>query len=543
MAATDAVLESSTFDPGTINVGSSSTLRVKIKNGSQQEGNKTFNVNISSENGAVATVSGASNKQVTLAKGASGTVEFTLRGQGTGGQPQTQVKVVIKEGNDTLGDETLTVKMAQQEQQYVNRIQGDVKDLTTGQPVGGAKVTLMDPNGKSHTVNSNSAGVYAFDGKALKIPPGIMSIQVTKSPLVMEGTARSFTVPANQDFVVPTLNMAPAAAATTGPTLSPDPLPTLAPPSADASAPPLNTAANEDEGGLDGMTLIMIIVGGLLVALGIGAIVLLIVRRNNDDEEDEEDEEEQPVRGRPGAPRGPQAGYRQQPPGYGGPAGAGYGRPADQTMVARPGMNDAPTMMHRPTDPYGGAAPTQQYNAQQWGQQQPGYGAPSSGAGYGQASGGGAYGSPQGSPQASGGGAYGAPQGSPQASGGGAYGAPPQGWGAAGYGQQQQAGYGQYDDPTHYAGPSSGAGGGGYAGPSSGGGYGQTSGGGGYSQQGGYEQQGGYQSQPGYGGQQDGYGQPDQYGQQGYQQDPYGGQGYSDDRRNRGDRRLDWLDD
>lgn len=42
-----------------------------------------------------------------------------------------------------------------------------------------------------------------------------------------------------------------------------------------------------DQGGLDTMTWIVIIVGGLLVALGVGAIVLLLVRRNSEDEEDE----------------------------------------------------------------------------------------------------------------------------------------------------------------------------------------------------------------------------------------------------------------
>jgi len=402
-------------------------------------------------------------------------------------QGNTQVRITV--GGAGVGNPyTLAVNQPQQQEQTTGRLQGVVNNITTGKPVQGAKVTLQDGAGKTFPpATTSAAGTYVFDGPTLKIAPGLIVVSATKDPLVPVEAAKSMQVAANQNATLPALEMQDAAAPTPSAAAS-------AQPTADASGSPLPTTGatdnSSDDEGLDSMTWIMIIVGGLLVALGIGAIVLLLVRRNNDDEEDEE---EQPARGRPG-PRGPQPGYRPPPQPTQQYGGGGY-RPADPTMVARPGMNEAPTMMHRP-DPYGGQ-PTQQYG----GQGQGGW-APQQQGGYGQASGGGAYGG-----QASGGGAYGGP-----ASGGGGYGGQP-GYGG-GYGQPPGYGANQYDEPTSYAG-----------GAGSGGGYDQP----GYgSGQGGYEQ---------------GYGQSDQYGQQGYQQDPYGQQGYSDDRRNRGDRRLDWLDD
>ncbi|HEX6686485.1 MAG TPA: carboxypeptidase regulatory-like domain-containing protein [Candidatus Limnocylindrales bacterium] len=565
-----AQVVSASLNPNTITVGQESTFRFKLKE-TTQGATKIDNIQVSVNGaGSCSDNCGSFDAQVAAQSGETDTLSVKIKGNSAG---QAQVRVTV-DGQGIGSTYNLAIQAPQQQEQYAGKLTGSVKNIATGAAVSGAKVTLQDENGRNYTATTNAAGNFTFDGRTLKIPPGTVVITAVKSPLVLDGDPKSVTVPASQDFALPALNMRDETALTP----STAPVVESAAPDPSGSAEPTAAAIDtksEDEG-LDSTLWIMIIVGGVLIALGIGAIVLLWVRRNSDDDEEEEDEDEQPARGRPG-PRGPQQpGYRQPAPGYA--QQPGYARGADPTMVARPGMSDAPTMMHRP-DPYG-AQQTQQYGGQQWAQQpQPGYGPPSSGAGYGdpasggggygagpQASGGGAYGQPGYGPQASGGGAYGSPSGGagqpgygPQASGGGGYGAGPQasgggaygdpasgggGYGAAqpGYGAgaagaggyAQQPGYGQgggqYDEPTQYA-SGAGPGGGGYD-P-------------GYTAGQGYDS--GYGQQQGYGQDTAGYGQGGQYGQQqGYQQDPYGQQGggtYNDDRRNRGDRRLDWLDD
>ncbi len=523
-------LTGASLSPNTVTGGQTSTFKFKIKDGGsapfadltgvkiEVSSNASCEENCTPNGGNVDLgVTGESSEITTKIKAGTNSGSATIK--------------VVHSGGQIGNTYTLTINAGQQEQ-YVGTLRGDVKDNATGKAVPTAVVTVQDPTGKTWETKTNTTGQFTFDGKTLKITPGQLIFTVTKDPYALAGGPRTVPVGANENKTIPSLGLenptATTAAAAPTNTAAAEPTTTT------SGVAAVETTAAADAGGLDTMTWIMIIVGGLLVALGIGAIVLLLVRRNNDDDEEDE-EDDVPVRGRPGGPRGPGGpGPRPAAGAYGGPAGGAgtYGRPADPTMVARPGMGgmgDAPTQMHRPgaVDQYGN--PTQVYGQppQQpgWGppQQQPGYGAPSSpGGGYGgQASGGGAYGG-----QASGGGAYG------QSSGGGAYGSPPPhspppqqpGWGGydqqGGYGQQQGYGAaGQYEEPTQYAGPTSG----GYGGQPSG-----------YDQQG-YGSGGGYTPDP-YGGQQDPYG--------GQQQQGYGQQqGHPDDRRNRSDRRLDWLDD
>src|SRR6185436_19961424 len=109
-----------------------------------------------------------------------------------------------------------------------------------------------------------------FDGKVLKIAPGLIVLRATKDPFQQQGDV-TFTMTANQqksDAKIFMLNPAVASASA---------LPTdTAAPSASVSGEPAPTTAGttapDDQGGLDSMTWVMIILGGLLVALGIGAI-------------------------------------------------------------------------------------------------------------------------------------------------------------------------------------------------------------------------------------------------------------------------------
>ena len=142
--------------------------------------------------------------------------------------------------------------------------------------------------------------------------------------------------------------------------------------------------SNNDNGG--GLSWILIAVGGLLVALGIGAIVLLFVRKKDDDDP-ADDRTANPRRGPQGPPGPPGGGGGPRPgqrwnsppeptqPMRGGPGGHDQTRPlrppvspgprGDQTMIAPSPLVNAPTQLHARVpdpDPYGaprhgGAAP------------------------------------------------------------------------------------------------------------------------------------------------------------------------------------------
>jgi hypothetical protein len=498
--------------------------------------------------------------------------------------------------------------------QTINTLSGYIKDSSTGAKLDGTLVVIRDSAPHTYQTTTDSSGAFSFRSTAsAPIQAGQIYLGATRDGY-NNVSGKRYDVTAGQSKTGISVAMVPKNMPTSAAPTPEEAQPTdEAQPTEEAqptdeaqsagSGAALNNSSDEDSGGL---SWVMIIMGGLLVMLGIGAIALILIRRNKEDEDDddEDDEDDVPVR-RPVQPRA---------------AGGYYGaRPADPTMVAHSPMPDAPTTVQRPgeygTRPQQGgwtgygqdAQPTQTYGSG-------GY-SPAAGGTYGAGTGaaGGAYGSPAaptsayGSPAAPTSG-YGSPAATPDQYGqAGGYGSPvaPTS-GAQSYGQQPsgggaygQGGYGQpaYEDQAQHHGgtPAGGA----YPQAE---GYGQASGAGyqagGYGQQPAYGQQGGYdqsaypgqqgspsyeQQSPGYGQQgppsyeqqSPGYGQqgPPSYGQQSpgygqgaqdgyvpeqrsggydqgaYEQQPtqrYNGQdphnGY-DDQSRRADRRLDWLDD
>ncbi len=477
-AAPNGKISGVDLTPDQVAAGQDAELKFKVKNDGDTAA--TFTVVVDTSSDITGSCIQGCNHSPSIAPGAEWTPpgQIKIRGKASPGV-SVRIKVTWPGGGLAEESKQLTVQAAAQS---VGRIQGVVRNVADNKPIKGAVVMLVDGAGKSHQATADGNGIYTFEGSERKIAPGVIAITAIKAPFQMVGggVARTLTLAAGQAAVPFDLSMEDPAVSSPSPTPVTETTPTaIESPTSTLEA--VGETAPADEDGMDSMTLIMIIVGGLLVALGVGAIVLLLVRRNGDDDEEEEDE---PVRGRPG-PRGP-AGAPQSGAGYRPTSPAGYGqppygaRPADPTMVGNPGY---PPQQRGPQPPPGyGAAPTQQWSPQQT----QGYGGPpQSGGGYGQ----------------------------------------------PGYGGQQ------YDETTHYAGPTSGSGGYGQQ-PA----YGQSS----YGQGAGYDQNGYAPPQGGYA-QADGYGADPYGGQPGYQQDPYGGQpqqpGYGDDRRNRGDRRLDWLDD
>ncbi|MBE1485893.1 carboxypeptidase regulatory-like domain-containing protein [Plantactinospora soyae] len=438
---------------------------------------------------------------------------------------------------------TLIAKAAPPAVQTVAEVSGRVTNETTDDPVSGATVRLTDGQGRDRSTNTNSSGSYKFTGsESSPIAPGQLTIRATKGGI--NDTVR-VNASANQRLNNQGIELAIAASptATPEPTEGADeevPVDEEETEAADESgAPAADNAASEDSG--SGPWL-LILAGGLLVALGVGAIVLLVMRRKEGDGDDEDEDDADGPRG--GGPTGRGGGYRGGDDATRVATRAG----ADPTMVNRQNLADAPTMMHNTPlveefpDPYGAPLPGPQTPGYGGGQQ--GWGAngyddaPGSGAGgYGNAPGSGAGG--YGNAPGSGAGGYGNAPGS-----GAGYGAPVSG-AAPGY-RDPAGGYGeQFDEPTgRYTGargaeeygpaadpyetgsyrPSSGAAQGGYEAEQP---YGQEngydagaygSGGGGYDEPrtgAGYDR-----GDDGYGAGNDGYEtRADAYGQPGYEAD------------------------
>ncbi|WP_043330758.1 carboxypeptidase-like regulatory domain-containing protein, partial [Micromonospora sp. M42] len=346
--------------------------------------------------------------------------------------------------------------------QTVKTVSGKVVNAD-GDPIEGALVMLRDSAGKERRTNTSGNGNFSFSGSdSNPIAPG--RIEVGASTDGATPVARSINASAGQSVTGVRLSIqlrasaspsaTPSASESAPPSDEPleeDPADT---PATDAPAAQEPTA-NEDSGGMGSWLLILL--GGLFVAVGVGTIVLLYMRRKNEGDDGDGDGPGGPVG--PGGPGGAAAaGAIPAAPGaYHGTDDQtrvvnGMGAGPAATMVGGPSISDAPTMLQRPVvddvppDPYGAPpGPAYGVGAGQagygYGDDAPGQGgygagngygdAPASGGGYGIApSSGGGYGN---------GPSSGAGYGSPDYAAGGAAGYAAQG---GGYGNER------FDEPT-----------------------------------------------------------------------------------------------
>ncbi|MDG4794891.1 carboxypeptidase regulatory-like domain-containing protein [Micromonospora sp. WMMD1082] len=512
-------------------------------------------ITVSSNNPRLSCVDGCSRGGVNESGNFQAT--FRLAGDAADGQATITVRAVDATGEQSQSTNVTLVGAAAppppppttQAPQTVRSISGKVVNQG-GEAVSGALVLLKDSAGKQRETNTNGDGNFRFTGSSDNpIAPGRIDLGASASGVQ---AVSSFTANAGQSVTGRRITLAIQASASPSatPSASESALPTEDPfedefaeedEAAEESVAAQAPASNEDSGGGFGSWL-LILLGGLFVAVGVGTIVLLwMKRRENEDAETDGD-----------APAGAPAGAI--PAARGSYANADdhtrvvnrVGAGPDPTMVGGPGLSNAPTMMHQPVlddvppDPYG--APPQPYGApggqagwsgggygdEPGGYGAPGYGnAPSSGSGYGNSpSSGGGYGSRD----------YGA------GNAGTDY--PPAGTGA-GYGERYDEPTGRYSgEESTYPAPADPYATGVYQ-PEAGQGYGQPEPGGyGRNEAGGYGQseptRGYGQSEPGGYGQSDStrgygqgepagdYGQPDStrgYGQagSGYGTEPTGG--------------------
>jgi hypothetical protein len=494
----------------TLTAGQSANLRYQIQNnlvnGPQQV---SVRVNVSSNNlscsgacGSVQTIQNSDEFTATLrastnlAPGSNQTVTISITAENRDGTSQPARTQLTLKGPDAP--------------KAVNSVSGKVVNVTNGRGIADAFVALNDENGHRFDTQTNDDGSFKFTSTANKpIAPGQLLLAAGKDGFQNNQTSTNVAAGESKSGLRITLRStaSPSASASAA---SPTAEETTDTPTDEATTEEsVDPAAagdnqNSDSGGT--FSWVLIILGGLLVALGVGAIVLLVIRRKDDGEDGAGD-------GLPG-PNGPRPTPGAQGVYRGGPSptmvtgGAAMG--GGPTMAMGPGLNDAPTMMHQPLDeygdPYGTPLRAPQPTSGPPPATQPGYGYQ---GGYGQ-DGNPAGPSSPGAPTAYGSAsptAYGSATPTGRAS---ASASPPDPYSARDYPPPApQGGYG-YDEPTGRYDPN--------------GGYGQASGG--YGASGGYEQSG---SANGYDG--GGYGSGNGYGQQdngyapggGYDSSPNGG--------------------
>ncbi|MDR6324198.1 carboxypeptidase regulatory-like domain-containing protein [Actinoplanes couchii] len=486
----------------------------------------------------------------------------TIKAPNVGAGQKQQVTVTVNANNGENGSASASFTVegaaAPPVSTNVRLVSGRVKD-DSGDRVSGVKVVMKDSAGAQYTTSTNGDGGFSFTSSdSQPISAGTIRVAAAKegydaaSASVQGAVGKTVTVPLTMKKVVaPSPSASPSASASASAEATEDPAEEETTEEENAGVDlgqNTNEAANTSED--SGSNWLLIIMGVLLVAAGLGAMLLVWMRRKKAEE------------------LAAETGVGKIPPATGGggnsfdqtrvaaPVGAG-GRGGDATMIApAAGMGggsgslaDAPTMIHRQPvedefpDPYGAPLPANggfngQQNNQQWGNEPAGDNYGGGTQPYGQQQGGydqGGYDQ----------GGYGQQGGYDQ----GGYGQQQQqgGWDQGGYDQHQQqggGGYGggqtqRYDEHTNMYQPeqpqvpqqqqrydeATGM----YQPQQQGGGYDQ----GGYDQQGGYgqQQQGGWdngQQQQ----QQGGYGQQPQQGgwdddQQGYDQrgNAYGNNG------------------
>ncbi|MEV0425078.1 carboxypeptidase-like regulatory domain-containing protein [Micromonospora sp. NPDC050495] len=483
-SATDPSVSITSLSTGTLQSGQSTPMSFSVTN--KNDSPTAFSINVDTFNGL--SCRGDCNVPARLIapnESASITVTLVADNLGTGETKSGQVRVSAKSGGDQASDaRDMTVKGAPappQQPQTVKSVSGKVVASANSEPVSGALVMLRDSQNRQYRTTSDGSGNFRFSGSTSNpIAPGRLDLGASKDN---KNEVKSIDAAAGQSVTGVRIGLAIEVKATPSPTpsASEEALPSEEA-TEEASEEPASEApaaqqptASEDSGGMSSWLLILL--GGLFVAVGVGTIVLLYVRRKNDDADGD-------------GPAGVGAAAGGVPPARGGYRGAddqtrvvnGMGAGAAPTMIGSSSLSDAPTMMHRPVvddvppDPYG-APPAPAYGGGQgagwagggYGDEGPGQGygnngygnAPSSGSGYGNApSSGSGYGS----------GPQGAGYGNAPSSGSG-YGSGPQG---AGYGNAPSSGGGYGNAPSSGGGYGSrdyGAGAGGYP-PAQGGGYG-----------------------------------------------------------------------
>jgi hypothetical protein len=296
-------------------------------------------------------------------------VQLTAPQVGDGQTKDVTVSVTATINNTETGsaNQQFTVRGADKPK-TVRQVTGRVKDQD-GKAVTGANVGVRDSQGHNYTTTTNNDGRYAFTSSdSAPILAGTLTVGAVKqgfsqATVSVQGTAgKTLNVPLTLQGTAASPSATPSASITAS-----------APPTDEATDPATDAATGAATGPTDAASTkdsgsnstLYIILGGLLVAAGVGAIVLVLMRRKSGGDDGDDSDDNAPS----GGPVPPSRGAYHDATRVGAPVGGGRN---DATMIAQggPSISDAPTMMQQAVplddefpDPYGAPVP------------QPGYGA------------------------------------------------------------------------------------------------------------------------------------------------------------------------
>ncbi|MEU8816520.1 carboxypeptidase-like regulatory domain-containing protein [Actinoplanes sp. NPDC048796] len=286
---------------------------------------------------------------------------------------QVQVRVTASiNGDSDSASANITVK-GPDKPQTVRQVSGKVRDQD-GKGISGATVGLRDSAGATFETTSGSGGSFTFSSTDSKpIAVGTLTLGAVKQDFSRvtvtvqgnaDGRVSKNIILESQVVESPSASPSASASASASPTPTTDESAAEEQPATtetvEEGTPANNAAASEDSGS----SWLYIIIGVLLVAAGIGAIVLVWMRRKNNPSDGGDDD---PTSMSPsGGAIPPSQGRFNDATRVAAPVGGG--RANDATMIAQaPGMADAPTMLQRPVpalddefpDPYGAPVPPQ----------------------------------------------------------------------------------------------------------------------------------------------------------------------------------------
>ena len=297
------------------------------------------------------------------------TATLTAGAVAAGETKSLTVQISATIGSESGGaSRSITVRGADKPE-VVRQVSGRVKDQD-GKAVAGAAVALQDSQSHRYNTTSGGDGGYSFTSSDSN-PISVGSLLVGANKNGYEITSVNAQGVAGKSVNVPLTIKLKVAATSAAPSPSTSISTTPTEEATDEETAPATddqTAAALDQtptsGKDEGSSTLYLVLGGLLVAAGIGAIVLVLMRRKSgEDPEDPADA---------GAPSG------GVPPSQGGRYGTDEtrmaapvgGRVNDATMIAprsgAPSMADAPTMIHQAPpvapvdefpDPYGAPVP------------------------------------------------------------------------------------------------------------------------------------------------------------------------------------------
>jgi len=158
----------------------------------------------------------------------------------------------------------------------VSRVSGRVRD-TGGKPIGGVELAIRDSAGHEYRATSDRSGQFSITSSTGKtIAQGTITVAAAKDGY---RSARTTVRGTAGDVATVRLTLSAVAASTKTKT-PPSPAAVGNSPAADSTpeaAPPTLKAVSDEGSG----SLPFLILGGLLVAAGLGALVLVVMRRRN----------------------------------------------------------------------------------------------------------------------------------------------------------------------------------------------------------------------------------------------------------------------